>query len=304
MKKILLLLSIFCGLNTLSAQDAAIFSHYHINPILINPAAAGFDETQSIFGTFRASWSGFPDAPNTYGVFYNGPIGKIFGLGAGINAETAAQMTRTRGVLNYAFRFGIKEDIKISAGFSTEFQQIKVDNGVLGELYEPGDGLIEEAVNGRNQFDAGVGAFATYRENTFVGLAFTNLVSARLTDISGVTSGTFLSYYTFLLGHKFTVEGLSFTLEPSLMVRQIINNPQQFDFNIKAGFLEDQLIAGLSYRSLGEGALGILLGTKISSLELFYTFDISFQEFQQFNSGSHEVTVAFRIQKKDSFLKY
>jgi len=304
MKNILLLLSIVCTINISIAQDAAIFSHYNINPILINPAAAGFDEAQTIFGSFRASWSGFPDAPRTYGVFYNGPIGKTFGLGAGVNAETAAQMTRTRGVLNYAFRFGIKEDIKISAGFSTEFQQVRVDNGVLGVLYDPGDGIIEEAVNGINEFDAGIGAFATYRENTFVGLALTNLVSARLTDISGVTSGTFLSYYTFFLGHRIDVEGLNFTLEPSIMVRRIIDNPQQFDFNVKAGFLEDQLIAGLSYRSLGEGALGILLGTKISSLELYYTFDISFQEFQQFNSGSHEVTVAFRMPRKDSPIRY
>lgn len=303
MKKLLLLSIILLGLQVAKAQDIAIFSHYHINPILINPAAAGFDETQSVFGSFRASWSGFPDAPRTYGVAYNGPIGKSFGLGAGVYAESAAQMTRTRGILNYALRFTFKDDFKLSLGFSTEFQQIKLDNGILGSFYDPGDRIVEEAINGISVFDASAGGYGTYKENTFAGFSFTNLVQSRLDDIEGITSGTFLTYYTFLLGHTITVEGLNFTLQPSIMARRVKDAPAQIDVNIRAGFLDNQLITGLSYRSLDEGAVGILLGTKISALELYYTFDISFQEYQQFNSGSHEVTVAFRIPQKELYSK-
>jgi bacteriorhodopsin len=40
----LLFLLAVSGLNRLQAQDEAIFSHYIINPILINPAVAGFQE--------------------------------------------------------------------------------------------------------------------------------------------------------------------------------------------------------------------------------------------------------------------
>jgi type IX secretion system PorP/SprF family membrane protein len=300
MKKIFLLIACLYILQSAHAQDEAIFSHYNINPVMINPAAAGFDETQSIFGSLRASWSGFPGAPKTYGVVYNGPIGNTFGLGAGLYAENAAQMTRLRGILNYAFRFSIKEDIKLAAGFSTEFQQMQLDNSVLGtDFFEAGDKIVEDAVNGLNVFDASLGIYGTYLENTFFGFSFANLVRSRLDDIAGTSTRSFFQFYTFYVGHKIEIEELNFTLEPSIMMRQIRDVPYQFDFNIKAGFLQDQLITGLSYRSLGEGALGILLGTKLSALEIYYTFDISFQEFQQYNAGSHEVTLAFRLPKKN-----
>lgn len=303
MKKILLLISCLYFLQSASAQDEAIFSHYTINPVMINPAAAGFTETQSIFGSLRASWSGFPGAPKTYGVVYNGPIGKTFGLGAGLYAESAAQMTRLRGILNYAFRFSIKEDIKLAAGFSTEFQQMQLNNEVFGnDFFEAGDNLIEDAVNGLNIFDASAGVYGTYLENTFFGFSFANLVRSRLDDIGGSTSNSFFQFYTFLVGHRIEIEELNFTLEPSIMVRQIRDVPRQFDINVKAGFLQDQLITGLSYRGLegSEGALGILLGTRLSSLEVYYTFDISFLEFQQYNAGSHEITLAFRLKKKST----
>ena len=299
MKKILLLIAGLYILQSASAQDEAIFSHYTINPVMLNPAAAGFSETQSIFGSLRASWSGFPGAPKTYGVVYNGPIGRTFGLGAGLYAENAAQMTRLRGILNYAFRFTVKEDIKLAVGFSTEFQQMQLDNSIIGNsFFEASDKIMEDSVNGKNVFYASLWAYGTYMENTFFGFSFANLVRSRLDDIAGTSTRSFFQFYTFFLGHKFEIEELNFTLEPSIMMRQIRDVPFQFDFNIKAGFLQDQLITGLSYRSLGEGAVGILLWTNLSALVLYYTFYISFQEFQQYNAGSHEVTVAFRLKKK------
>ena len=45
MKKILLLLITFSAALSLSAQDEAIFNQYHLNPILVNPAYAGFERT-------------------------------------------------------------------------------------------------------------------------------------------------------------------------------------------------------------------------------------------------------------------
>jgi hypothetical protein len=82
------------------------------------------------------------------------------------------------------------------------------------------------------------------------------------------------------------------------MVRSIRDTPQQFDINLKAGFLEEQLIAGLSYRSLGSA--GLLLGTKLPSFHLYYSYDISFQRFQKFSTGTHEVTLALSFKKKDN----
>jgi len=67
MKKILLLLIVFLPFLSLKAQDQAIFNHYHLVPILINPSTAGFNEAAEIQLNFKSAWSGFEDAPVTYG---------------------------------------------------------------------------------------------------------------------------------------------------------------------------------------------------------------------------------------------
>ncbi len=291
MKKIILLLSFFGLCQLASAQDEAIFSHYNIMPVLINPSAAGFGDMHQFQLNARAQWSGFVDAPQTYSAQYNGPLGDNFGIGLGVLTETAAHMMRLRAHLNYAFRFEVSEAVKLSAGFSTEYQQVRLDNGVAAStFFQEGDRIIEDFMDGRGVFDASIGVFSSFNENTKVGLAFTNLVRSRLSNVSGQGNNEpILKYYTFYAAHNFLVEDLNFTLEPSLMVRNVRDVPSQVDINLKASFLDESLTTGLSYRSLG--ALGLLLGTKLSNFAFYYSYDLFFQDFQQYNDGSHEVTV-------------
>jgi type IX secretion system PorP/SprF family membrane protein len=297
MKKLLLFSVAFILGTALFGQDEAIFAHYNITPILVNPAAAGFkDQTQVQFNA-RTQWAGFPDAPTTFGVQYNGPLGKTFGIGGGLLAENAARLTRVRAKLNYAFRFNIQETVKLAVGFSTEFQDIRLGNGILAQtFYQAGDSRIESAVRGTQSFDASFGIFATVKENTYFGLSFTNLVKARLDNIVTDTQGSFFSYYVFLAGHRFDLSDGAISIEPSIMVRQIKNAPFQMDVNMKVGFLNDKLITGLSYRSIK--TVGVMLGTEISeNLRMFYTFDLSLQDLQRYSVGSHEFSLIFGINK-------
>lgn len=307
MKKITLLLSFLVFTTALVAQYEAIFNHYNLSNgsrNLINPAAAGFDAVSQLQFNLRAQWTGFEDAPKTYGALFNAPIGKAFGLGLGIYSEQAAQLANLRIFLNYAFRFQLSEDFKISAGFSTEFQQMTLNSDVLNKpLLQLGDDLIDEFLSGKGIFDAAIGFYGTFRENTFGGLSLNNLVRNKLDEMvaSPQQSTSIFQYYTFMLGHKFDLYDLNFSLEPSLAIRQIFSTPASMvDINLKAGFLEDQLIAGLSYRTgTSIAALGILLGTKLSGFNLYYSYDVSFARFQDYSVGSHEVTVAFIFEGKD-----
>jgi type IX secretion system PorP/SprF family membrane protein len=301
MKKLILLLGLVSVLQTLvHAQDEALFMHYNISPILINPAAAGFDETYNLQFNARMQWTGFEDAPKTFAARYNGPLGRTFGLGVGVFSETAAQMSRSKLQLDYAFRYPVNEDWKLAFGFFTEFQQMRIDGDITNSpFYDPADALLEDLLNGKGQFDAALGIYGTFRENTYGGITFNNLVSSRLSEIAGVGgSESFFSYYTFNLGHRFELTQQKVSLEPSILLRQIRNAPFQMDLNLKAGFLDEQLIAGLSYRA-GLGAMGILLGTRLTNFNLYYSYDVSFQRFQKYNTGSHEITVAFTFKKRD-----
>lgn len=298
MKKYLLLTIITFSLcQWVAAQDEAIFSHYNITPILINPSAAGFEDNHQLQLNARAQWSGFADAPQTYAAQYNGPLGDNFGIGVGVLSETAAQMQRIRAHLNYAFRFDINDNIKLSAGFSTQYQQVRLDNAIMaGNFFEPGDRIIDDFMDGKGVFDASVGVYSSFSENTKVGLSFVNLVRSRLSSSAQDQNESILKYYIFYAAHRLNIEDLNFSLEPSIMVRNTKDVPSQLDINLKAGFLEDALIAGLSYRS--SNTIGILLGTRLSNFQLLYSYDIFFEEFQKYNDGSHEVSVLMSFERK------
>ena len=57
-------------------------------------------------------------------------------------------------------------------------------------------------------------------------------------------------------------------------------------------------IAGLTFRPSTDGAAVCLLGTKINQFSLFYSYDLSFSNFQRYNGGSHELSVAYTIATK------
>lgn len=301
MKRLIFLLTLVAlSTQILLAQDEAIFMHYTVSPILINPAVAGFDDTYNLQFNARAQWTGFDDAPQTLSARYNGPLGRTFGIGVGLFSETAAQLSRNKLQIDYAFRYPVNDDWKLAFGFYTEFQQMRVDGDVSGGVfYEAGDELLDDLINGKGQFDAALGVYGTFREKTFGGLTFNNLVSSRLSNIAGVSaSEPFFSYYTLNVGHRFDLTQQKISLTPSILMRQIRNAPFQMDLNLNAGFLDEQLIAGVSYRA-GLGAMGLLLGTKLTNFNLYYSYDVSFQRFQKYNTGSHEITVALRAKKKD-----
>ncbi|MEM9929866.1 MAG: type IX secretion system membrane protein PorP/SprF, partial [Bacteroidota bacterium] len=138
------------------------------------------------------------------------------------------------------------------------------------------------------------GIYGTYLNRVFGGLTINNLVSNRLDVISGTSAEDGFNF-TFLLGQTFRIEELNVNLTPSIMMRDIQDAPFMMDFNLQAGFLDDQFIAGLSYRYLG--AVGLLLGTEINGLQLYYSYDLSFGGFQQYNNGSHEFTVGYSINR-------
>ncbi|MEL6973127.1 MAG: type IX secretion system membrane protein PorP/SprF, partial [Bacteroidota bacterium] len=155
---------------------------------------------------------------------YNGPLGRTFGLGIGVWSERAAQLSRSKLQLDYAFRYPINDDWKLSFGFFTEFQQLTVDGDITSSpFYDPADDVLEALLNGDGQFDAALGIYGTFRENTYGGLTFNNLVSSRLSTIAGTgTSESFFSFYTFLIGHRFELTDQKVSLEPSL-IRRVTN---------------------------------------------------------------------------------
>ncbi len=299
MKKIIIIFAFFAGFyNCINAQEEAIYSHYHLNPLLINPATAGFDEEYyHLFLNARSSWVAFPETPRTYSLSFNGPLTNNFGIGALLFTENLAALSRNRLQLSYSGRYNFTEDFKAAFGFSTEFHRTRITSNVVNnQLYEAGDDIIDEAIDGIRVFDVSVGVYGSYKENTYGGLTIPNLVRNKLDDINGDETGL---YYIVFAVHRFDPATTSFSLEPSFAVRKVRTVPFQIDFTLKAGFLDDRLMTGLTYRTGTGGDLAILIGTNYKNLQAYYTYDVYFDDFQTYNNGSHEFTVSYRFERKE-----
>ncbi len=304
MKKIFLFLTLFLSLGALKAQERAVYTHYHLNPILVFPSYAGFHDNHEIILNIRNQFTGFAGAPKTYGISYNGALSNKFGIGVGLLTDKVDEYSRLRALINYAYRYQVGT-IKMAAGFSMEFERYRIDESLLSdELYEPDDQVVSNYIDGEKIFDATLSFNAVFNKNTFAGIAFPNLVLAKIGSVdSGEPQGALFKYFIGYVGHHIEVESKNYYIEPSVIFKKIKNVPFLFDMNVKAGFLEEKLIAGLSYRVGVGGGAALLLGTKFSKVSAYYSFDYSFQKFQRYNNGSHELTIKFELPgKKDEIM--
>jgi len=164
MKKLLYIASLVFVVSQVTAQNEAIFTQYTVQPFLINPALAGFDDLHQIRLNYRSSFTGFPDAPNTYALNYNGPVNKNFGLGGQIFGEDVASVFRYTVKAAYAFHTDV-DDFRLAGGFSTSFSNFRLRNRAIGGYqFQQGDPDVIEALDGKNTFDAALGFHVRYRK--------------------------------------------------------------------------------------------------------------------------------------------
>ena len=317
MKKILTLL--FCaGLAwSVSAQEEAVLTHYMFNPVLVNPAAAGFQKDQhDIFVNVRSGWTNIPGAPRTYALSYNGAVGKRLGLGGMLYNENIASLNEFRGQLSIAFGYDM-EELELSAGFSTQYHRTSIDGDYKSnDLFDPTDNILDVYNDGERLFDASIGFYGRYDKKINFGLSFPSLIRTRLDEIEGETSeGGNLQYFTAMIGGDVKVNESRIRLQPSIMAKNLRDVDFHIDFNMLASFLDDHLIGGAKYTAwfgdnsleTGNGTLGAILGVKYNAVRFIYSYDVFLGDFQKYNGGSHEVTVNFQFKgggKYDRSRKY
>ena len=304
MKGILLLVIVVFGTFFAKAQDEMIFSHYILNPVLINPAASGFNDQHNFYLHYKNQWSGFTGAPRTVAASYNGTLSDKLGIGGFVSNENTSYYNRFRGLLSYAFRFKIN-DFKGGLGLSTEFKRMTLSNDVLASsLYKQGDNVAEQLLAGQNYFDATMGIYGVYMNKFTFSAAMPNLIQARLSQQAGsnTSSGGF-RYFNVMMGYKENVNEM--TIEPSILVQKMVYSPTEtndvplrIDLNLKGSFLQDKVIGALSYRVGAGGGLGVMVGSKFNGLTFAYSYDYGLSRFQTYSTGAHEISVGFSIGRK------
>lgn len=291
--KILILGLSLLGLSAVNAQQIALSSQYMFNEFAFNPAVAGTKNFAPLTFSFRRQWMGMNEAPVTQNLSFHSFIGQNTGAGVQMFNDVAGPTRRTglSGTFSYAIQ--TSEKTRLSFGLSAQVTQFMMDRDKMNTEI-PDDIAVQN--NTFNQLipDFNFGTY-WYGERHFLGVSGYNLLQSKddLFDLTTPVSST-LDRTIFVHGGYMFPVGESFGIEPSGMLRYMMNAPMSFDANLRF-VLKDAYWLGASYRY--QDAMVIMIGADLGVLELGYSYDMGMSNLATYNSGSHEIFLTAKLNK-------
>ena len=207
------------------------------------------------------------------------------------------RLRTTKGALSLSYTIETP-DVKVGLGWSAEYIQHGLDGSeILNNPFVEGlDPEIVAGLEGAGFFDASIGLYGSYQDRITFGLALPSLVSSQVSGPEGDQADAGIGFIANL-GYRLEVPEKDFVFEPSIWARQLMLVPFHVDVNLKASFLDEQLSTALTYSVGAEERIGFMIGTQIQNFGFGYSYNFSFHEFQQFNNGSHELSLRLRLQQ-------
>lgn len=297
---IILFLFVVAVVNTTTAQQESMFTHYMFNKLAINPAYAGTQDAISITALHRSQWVSFEGAPTTQSVTAHMPItGKNFGVGLGVVNDQVGP-TQNMGVAgNFSYHLKVNEKAKLGLGINAAVNFVSTNLTSLA-IVEQNDVAFSENISSKALPNFGFGAYY-YTKKYFAGISTPKLLQNNFnandpTGTSIAISNEKRHYY--LMGgtiFNLTSDG-TFKLKPTSFIKVTGGAPVQMDLTACVIY-DDKLSGGLSLRT-GD-ALGLLLGYTLNNdLTFGYSFDWSYtNKTFKYNGGSHELMIRYNIVK-------
>jgi type IX secretion system PorP/SprF family membrane protein len=271
-------------------DERYLYTQHFINPVLVNVGATGFHGQHQFLVNYRNKWANFPGSPTTVTLAYDGMVADRLGMGLTFMQDTYGALRTSKGQLGFAYH--IESDVnKLGMGISAEYLSHGLtSNFGSSEIVDP---TILQRLDGTQFLDLSFGIFGKYDNRITYGLAFPSLVSSKLENDTR-TQDRELGFI-FNMGYILQSSSTGITMEPSMFVKKLHQVPTHVDLNLRLGFLDDQFTGGISYTLGGDKRLGFLLGVGVENIHLFYSYNVSSQNFQVHNNGSHELTLRLRL---------
>jgi type IX secretion system PorP/SprF family membrane protein len=280
----------------------AVYNHYYLNLFLINPANTGFNGEGKLLFNFRNQWAGFEGSPKCLTLGIEASPAQNMGLGGMIYSENFGVSNQFLGQVNYAYQFQPNKDMKMAFGLSGAYIQYSLDNEAVTNgngLYDVSDSKIIAAVNGEKYFAADFGFYTEIKDVFRLGISIPHIVETRMDQTNVTTTQTKADRpfnFTGFVGAIWKMPEYRVVLEPSIGLRKISDVPFGADLNILARMMDDKLFAGFTYSyNPSWHRVAMLGGIKLERLGIFYSYDQSYLDFQNFNNGSHELTLTLDI---------
>lgn len=296
MKKLYVIFILIIGINVLSfSQQRYIYSHYLINPVLLNPGATAFQGNQKLFLNYKNTWADHPGSPKTFSASFEGPVANKVGLGAFVMSDNFSALQTLKAQLSYSYN--VKgEGFDLGLGFTTEYIGYKVNGSLSDGPADKNDPLLIARQDGKKYFELAIGAFGIVQDKFQISLCFPSLVRTELGDNSA-TDTKEEKEFNYILGVGYMIKMPEYKIEitPSLYVKKLWKYNTMLDANLLFSFYDNRFSTGVMYGIGDEGTLGFLIGTRLNKFNFYYSYDFALKDFQTYNNGSHELTVGYNF---------
>lgn len=289
------ILLLYGSIHTLHAQQYPLFTNYVINSFGFNPAVAGTTDYVDMKLTYRAQWVGQNDAPKTQIISGHGKLANLpIGVGAYAFNDVAGSLGRTGGTVALSYLQPIGENT-LSLGLSGGFYKMRLKQGFTVD--DSTDPIIMNSDNSIGTPDLSAGLYLSSPKGWYAGLSVPQLLESKLDFIpSNTDNQSRLQRHYYLMGGYNYQLNENIVLQPSTLIKYVAAAPLQFDLSLVATFYNKMWLGG-SYRSAKD--ISIMAGMNINrKLNLAYAYDLTTSGLNDFNSGSHEITLGFRLGKE------
>lgn len=281
-------------LPTAFSQQMPYYTQFKPNNIFLNPAIIGTKRFIDARINYRIQWVGFDDAPVTKGISLNSRLLKG-SMGLGINYFNDITGPTKRSDLSFGYSYHVKfDDVELSAGLTYEMLTYLVDGTKLN-LRVPIDNSIDLTTTQKKKVNNASGGILFYNDRFHIGLSVLNMLEPSIhyypvTDPVHKSNINMVRHYYGSVGYNWSGQP-DWIWENSLQVLYVEANPMMIDYNLRIHYIQ-KVFGGISIR-MGD-AIAIHMGATFKEdFHVSYSYDIVTSSLRTFQSGSHEIMLAW-----------
>ena len=332
MKKLLLGMALFClAASEMQAQQRMQYSQYLTNGFLVNPALAGVEDYIDLKTGYIAQWTGIPGAPRglfatiSKGIVPNvqgesvdritslpapgrgryrpttekvdGPIVKSprfrMGIGGSIYSEQTGPLSYNGVTAAFSSNLQLKDELRLAVGVNLDLMNYRVNTSEV-TFTQANDPTILGATNSLLLPGVNVGA-VLYSKSFFVAGSSRQILRNRITiGPDNPFVSRLFTHYHIHAGYRYPITE-DFRLMVTTAVRHVNPAPISWEYGLRADY-KDLFYFGISHRR-GDAVIG-LIGFNVKQLcTINYSYDYTVSTLNNVSSGSHALTLGFRIPK-------
>ncbi|MBE7694920.1 type IX secretion system membrane protein PorP/SprF [Tenacibaculum finnmarkense] len=307
MRKIFITISILICSVKLVAQEINLpqyVSHMADNPFLISPSYAGIGSEFKVRLNGVSQWLGVKESPDTQSLIIDTRLAERFGGGITIFNDKNG-FTSQKGIkLSLASHLTLSQfhDSFLSFGLTYNFVQFGIDTSQNNSGQ-----IVPNKSETNSNFDVGL----LYRYERFsISVNANNILDKKIDNLL-TSEPESLGRYTLYTSYVLARISNKIEIEPSIFIEYYESDKRsRTDLNVKVrkGIYDGYVWVGASYTSLNDQifkphAIAPLVGLKKNNLYMSYGFSIDLNKTQNFNYGTHMITLGFDYDRRPSLAR-